>query len=181
MLPFNVSEGGGLGGLELILPLLLCCMMPTMCRQGGGGQAPQGGTDSDSWYVTYGIQEAYDDVVKEVDGWRENALATRKKSRFAFLSRSTPKVYVVDEEVPPRLFSLQDDRAGDVSFELMVVGDGGTTIKATYDVRARPLIQKFKAKMPVKILASGSKVCPSCGKEMMPDFKTCPYCGTKIE
>ncbi len=170
----------GLGDLGSLLPLLLCCMLPMLMRgQGGGGQSEQT-TESDSWYVTYGIQEAYDAIVKETGDWRDNLAVKRSKSRLSFLSRRTPQNFVVDQDVPPRLYRLKDDKAGNLSFELTEVEEGGTTIKATYQGNARSLVQNFKAKMPVKILGSNTKVCPSCGKDMRPDFKTCPYCGATL-
>ncbi len=161
---------------SLLLPLLICCMLPTLFRQ---PQAPQETSESDSWYVTYGIQDAYDAVVKEVDSWRERA-ETRKKNRFASLSFRKPQYFVVDQSNSPRLYRVKDVQAGNVSFELTEVEGGGTAIKSTYDSKARALVQDFKAKMPVTIPSSGPKVCPTCGKELMPDFKVCPFCGTKV-
>lgn len=163
--------------LTTLLPLMLCCMLPTLFRQ---PSKPQETDESDSWYVAIAVQEAYDAVVKEVDAWRERA-ETRKKGMFSFLSFRKPKYFVVDQASPPRLYRIKDEQAGSVSFELTEVADGGTSIKSTYDSKARALIQNFKAKMPVKIPASGPKVCPTCGKEMMPDFKVCPFCGTKVK
>ena len=171
----------GLGGLESLLPLLLCCMLPMMMRGQGGGGSAQQTTESDSWYVTYGMQEAYDAIVKETDDWRDKMAVKRGKSRLSFLTRRTPQNFVVDQDVSPRLYRLKDDQAGDLSFELTEVEEGGTTIKATYQGNARSLVQNFKAKMPVKIIGSNTKVCPSCGKDMRPDFKTCPYCGATLE
>ncbi len=170
----------GLGDLGSLLPLLLCCMLPMMMRGQGGGGRSEPTTESDSWYVTYGIQEAYDAIVKETDDWRDKMAVKRTKSRLSFLSRRTPQNFVVDQDVSPRLYRLKDDQAGNLSFELTEVEEGGTTIKATYQGNARSLVQNFKAKMPVKILSSNTKVCPSCGKDMRPDFKTCPYCGATL-
>lgn len=176
MLPVDVQDTTG--GLDLLLPLLLCCMLPMMFRQ---PQSSRPSFETDSWFVTYDIQEAYDAIIKETDEWRKKAEERKSKSRFSFLSRRKPMIFIVDEAVAPRLYRVRDNRAGEISFELTEVGDGGTSIKATYDLRAKSLIQNFKAKLPVKIPASGSKTCPSCGKEIMPDFKTCPYCGEKLD
>jgi hypothetical protein len=157
-------------------------MIPLLFRgQGQGGSAPQTNSESDTWYVTYGIQEAYDAIVKETDEWREKA-ENKPKSRlsFSFLSRRTPLNFVIDQAVSPRLYRLKDDQSGEISFELIEVEEGGTTIKATYQGRARSLIQNFKAQMPVKILGSNIRVCPSCGKDLRPDFKTCPYCSANL-
>ena len=147
---------------------------------GGQGGSSQQTTESDSWYVTSGIQETYDAIVNETDDWRDRAAVKSSKSRLSFLTRRTPQNFIVDQAVSPRLYRLKDDQAGTVSFELIEVEDGGTAIKATYQGKARSLIQNFKAKMPVKILGSNVRVCPSCGKDMEPDFKTCPYCGATL-
>ncbi len=156
-------------------------MMPMMFRGSGQGESsPQTTSESDTWYVTTPIQESYDTIIKETDDWRERATARRSKSRFAFLSRRTPQNFIVDQAVSPRLYRLKDDRAGEVSFELTEVEEGGTTVKATYEGRARSLVQNFKAKMPVKILGANVRTCPSCGKDMRPEFKSCPYCGSKL-
>ena len=152
-----------------------------MCAlfRGQGGSSQQT-TESDSWYVTYEIQEAYDAIVNETDDWRDRAAVKSSKSRLSFLTRRTPQNFIIDHAVSPRLYRLKDDQVGTVSFELIEVEDGGTAIKATYQGNARSLVQNFKAKMPVKILGSNVRVCPSCGKDMRPDFKTCPYCGATL-
>jgi hypothetical protein len=152
-----------------------------MCAlfRGQGGSSQQT-TESDSWYVTYEIQEAYDAIVNETDDWRDRAAVKSSKSRLSFLTRRTLQNFVVDQDVSPRLYRLKDGQVGTVSFELIEVEDGGTVIKATYQGKARSLIQNFKAKMPVKILGSNVRVCPSCGKDMEPDFKNCPYCGATL-
>ena len=152
-----------------------------MCAlfRGQGGSSQQT-TESDSWYVTYEIQEAYDAIVNETDDWRDRAAVKSSKSRLSFLTRRTLQNFIVDQAVSPRLYRLKDGQVGTVSFELIEVEDGGTVITATYQGKARSLIQNFKAKMPVKILGSNVRVCPSCGKDMEPDFKNCPYCGATL-
>ena len=124
------------------------------------------------------------EIDKEADEWRQQAEKKKPKSRFSFLtkflSRKEPAFFVVDQEVPPRLYRLRDDEAGEITFELAEVEEGGTTVKATYEGRARSLVQNFKAKMPVKILGANVRTCPSCGKDMRPEFKSCPYCGSKL-
>jgi len=176
MLPINILQDT-VDPFTMLLPLLLCCMLPMLFRQ---PSQPQETSDSDSWYVTYGIQDAYDAVVKETDEWRERAALKKSRSMFSLFSRKKRASFIIDQAVPPRLYRVKDEEVGNISFELMEVEGGGTSIKSTYDSRGRALIQNFKAKMPVRIPASGPKNCPTCGKEMMPDFKACPYCGTKI-
>lgn len=174
----NVQD---LGGLELLLPLMLCCMMPMMFRGGqSGGQQEGQKEESDSWYVTTNAKETYDTIVKETDGWRESATAKRKPSRLSFLSRKKPTIFVVDDAVPMRLYRIQDDRAGEITFELTEAVDGGTLVKTTYNLPARKIIQNFKADLPTQALSTAQSGCPSCGKEVKPDFTICPYCGEKL-
>lgn len=177
MLSINVQD---LGGLELLLPLLLCCMMPMMFRGGSGSQQEAPKEESDSWYLTSDTQESYETIVKETDEWRESATVKRKKSRFSFLTRRTPEIFVVEDAVPTRLYRIRDDRAGEITFELTEAIDGGTIVKATYNAPARKIIQNFKAELPTKALSTAQGSCPSCGKEVKPDFSTCPYCGEKL-
>ncbi|MFH0897805.1 MAG: zinc ribbon domain-containing protein [Candidatus Bathyarchaeota archaeon] len=153
-------------------------MLPTLFRQ---PQGSQGGSESDSWYVITSIQETYDAIVKETDQWRNQATAKKSRGIPSFLSRKKEEPFSIDQEASPRLYRVKDRERGDISFELTEVEGGGTSIKSTYDSRARVLIQNFKAKLPAKIPSTGPKVCPSCGKEVMPEFKTCPYCGTKLK
>ena len=129
--------------------------------------------------MTYGIQEAYDNVVNEVDAWRVRA-ETSKKSKLSFLSMRKPNYFVVEQTNAPRLYRVNDPNGGIISFELTEFEGSGTAVKATFDSKSRALIQDFKAKMPVTIPASGPKNCPTCGKELLPDFKVCPFCGTKV-
>lgn len=178
MLSINVQD---LGGLELLLPLMLCCMMPMMFRGGqSGGQQEGEKEESDTWYVTTNAQETYDTIVKETDAWRESATAKRKPSRFSFLTRKKPIIFVVDDAVPMRLYRLKDDRAGEISFELTEAVDGGTLVKTTYNLPSRKIIQNFKAELPTQALSTAQSSCPSCGKEVKPDFTTCPYCGEQL-
>jgi hypothetical protein len=96
------------------------------------------------------------------------------------LSRKKPRPFVVDQASPPRLYRLRDDEIGELSFELSEVDEGGTSVKASYGSRGRALIQNLRAKMPVRVPSYALRKCPTCGKEMMPDFETCPFCGTKL-
>ena len=178
MFSFNIQETGT-DFLTLLLPLMLCCMMPSMFK--GQSSQPQETSESDSWYVNLGIQDAYDNIVKEAEDWRTKAQSGRKKGMFSFLSRKKSMIFVENEVAAPRLYKLKDDAVGDISFELTEVDEGGITIKTTYTSKARSLIQNLRAKMPASIPSAGPKVCPSCGKEMMPEFKMCPFCGAKLK
>jgi len=177
MITLNIQEGGT-DFLTLLLPLALCCMMPSLFGQ---RNEPKPTIESDAWFVSTGIKETYEIILKESDEWEKQA-EQRPKGRFSFLSRNKPALFVVDQAVPPRLYRVKDKELGEISFELTEVEDGGTAVKSTYDSKARDLIQNFKAKSPIKIPSGSSpKICPSCTKPMMPEFNTCPYCGTKLK
>lgn len=177
MLPILVQESTGFDLTSLLLPLALCCMLPMLF------QRPKGGTEqaaeSDSWYFGGGIQEAYDTIVKEVDEWRAKSMS-RKQGMFSSLTGKKRKAFTVVKEAPPRLLRVNDEEVGETAFELTEVDTSSTFVKATYDPKARALIQDFKAKIPIQVQASAPNVCPSCGKEMLPEFKICPYCETKL-
>ena len=165
---------GGFDILSLILLLGMCCLAPSLLRT--PSRAPRDITRSDTWSVTSEIQETYDQIVKEVDDWQAKGLLNPPKSRFSFLSRNKGSNFIEDEVRPPRLYRLTDQQMGGLSFELAEIVDGGTFVTATYNSKLASLMQDLKAKM----LAS-SNACPSCGKEMMPGFKSCPYCSNKLQ
>lgn len=182
MLPIYIHDIASGDYLTLILAVMLCCMLPTIFRQPSASKEKP---ESDSWYVNSGIQEAYDTFVSEVDEWRGRSIS-QKKGMFSNLSRRKPKVFSVTNKVPPRLLTVNDEKAGQITFEFAEMDGGNTSVKATYDATARTLIQNFKAKIPIKIALPtqvsppGPRLCPSCGKEMLPDYKVCPFCETKL-
>ena len=160
MLPINVQLGETVDflvqNLLYIIVPLACCILPSLF-EGRGSKQSYGTWETDSWYVTYNIQKAYDTIVKEVEDWRETAVLRKpsEKSIFSiFGKKNNPIIFAVDNEVSPRLYRLKDDVIGEIAFELMETESGGTSIKATYHQIFRPMIQDFKAKMPVKIPAS---------------------------
>ena len=186
MLPIYVQDSGSTDLLSMLLPVMLCCVLLSLFQR-GGGQPETPRAEFDSWYVNTGIQEAYDAIVKEIDNWRENAI-TRKKSRFSFFSRKKPMVFVVTSSVPPRLIRISDEKMGQITFELTDTDGYDTAVKATYDSTARTLIQDFKVTMPIKTALPtqapsqpSPKLCPSCGKEMLSEYKVCPFCETKLK
>jgi len=158
-------------------------MIPFLFRQ---PSQPQVMSESDTWFVTSGTEATYNVIVEEIDNWRERAMMKKTQSGglasiSRLFSRKQPEFFVVDQSVPPRLYRVKDNEVGEISFELTEVEGSGTSIKSTYNAKARTLIQNLKAKMPAKVPGAGPKVCPSCGKEMLPEFKVCPYCGSKIK
>jgi hypothetical protein len=102
------------------------------------------------------------------------------KGRFSFLSRNKGPNFIVDEAKSPRLYRLKDPQMGSISFEFAEIMDGGTYVTATYSSKTQDLIQDLKAKMLIVTPSTASNMCPSCGKEIRPDFQSCPYCGTKL-
>ena len=142
--------------INSLVPLMLCCMIPMVFNK--PKQPGREANESDSWYVTVRIEDMYDSIVKEVDGWREKIALKKPKGALSFLYGKTSKSFDVDVATPPRLYRLKDDQIGEISFELTEVQGGGTSIKATYDARARALMQNFKATLPIKIPSSGPKV-----------------------
>jgi len=164
--------------LTFVIPLILCLICMSFSRQ------PRQPPRSEYWYINCGIQDAYNAIVEEAEKWRERAEATKSKGRFSF-SRKKLEPFVVNQDVPPKLYEVRGKEIGEVSFELAEAEKGGTSIKLTYNGKARSLIQDFKARkyqtylIPVEVQESDSEVCPSCGKEMAPDSEICPFCGAK--
>ena len=178
MLPIYVQETeGGFDFFSLLLPIMACCMLTTMLRRPSGGASQE--TQTDEWYVTTGIQETYDTIIKEVDQWRENAANRKSKGLLSNLSRKKTSPFNIITEEPPRLFRVDDDEVGETTFELTDIDENNTYVKVTYEAKLRSLLQDFKVKLPLT-MKTAPKVCPSCGKETMPDFKVCPYCETKL-
>lgn len=182
MLPINVQAGSS-DFLTLILVVMLCCMLPVMFRQPSAPK--EADLETDSWYISGGAQATYDTVVNEVDDWRKKYTPTRK-SILSSLSRRKPKIFDVTNSVPPRLFTVTDEKVGKITFEFADMDGGNTSVKAAYAPSARMLLQNFKAKMPIKVAlpnqapVAAPRVCPNCGKEMQPDYKICPFCETKL-
>lgn len=166
--------------LTILLLVALCCMLPTLFRQQGQPAQENG---SDSWYVRTEIQETYDNVVKESSVWKSEVESKKSRGISSILLGKKQAKFTIEQDVSPRLYRIRDGNYGEISFEFTTIEDGGTSVKATYDSKARTLIQNLKAKTPIKIPSniSSPKTCPSCGKQMMPEFITCPYCGTKLK
>lgn len=170
--------------LSWLIPLTLCLVLIAIPRR--PAQDPQEKRESDSWYITCGIQEAYDAIAEEAEEWRKTTESRKPKSRFSFPSRKKPTPFVVNKADPPTHYAVDIAERGEISFELTQVTKDGTLVRLAYDSRARRLIQNFKAKRyltpltPIRVPPSAPNVCPSCGKEILPDFNLCPFCGTKL-
>lgn len=183
---FGESTGGEFDLLSTLLPIICCVIaIPLLSRSGGGqpSQAPTG--ESDLWFTTRNIDEAYETINKEVDSWRVKAEEEDAKPK-SFISRLTrgrkkgPR-FVIKETIAPRLITIGDSVVGTIYFELIEVEEGGTTVKASYGSAAKKQIVDFKARSPLKIprVPIGNN-CPSCGKAVLREFALCPYCGQKL-
>lgn len=177
------QEGGSYDFLWYLLPLL-CCLM----AMGQRGESPQeAGTESESFYTTQDIKDAFDRIEEEVAKWRQDALERKETSRGIastlrrVLGGGQPaERFVENENTPPRLLSLTDS-SGSIYFEFTEVEGGGTVVRATYARSIKGRVATLKTKLPLKIPATpvGLK-CPSCGKPVLQEFNLCPYCGSKL-
>jgi hypothetical protein len=183
---FGESTGGELDLLSTLLPIICCVIAIPLISRSGGGQSSQAPTrESDLWYTTQNVEEAYDTINKEVDSWRVKAEEEDAKPR-SFISKLTKRGkkgsrYVIRESIAPRLITIRDPVGGNIDFELIEVEEGGTTVKASYGSVVKNRIVTFKARSPLKIprVPIGNN-CTSCGKAVLSEFILCPYCGQKL-
>jgi hypothetical protein len=186
MLPITVLQTGqepqsNLQMLLLLIPLILCCMMPMLMRRGQGAAAPSGSAgESDVWFTSYKPDEAYELVKKEVENWRQQSVQTTKPARFSL--RKIPKErFSVSQSLPPRLYRLSDPLEGEVAFEFTEMEVGGTAVRVNFQPPARARVQTFRASLPIKLPFAAGTPCSACGRPVLPDFVTCPYCGQKLK
>ena len=168
--------------LLLILPLLICCMLPLITRM-FQKPAPSSlaSTETDVWFTSYGINEAFEAVKNHVFSWR-NDVEVKPSSRFSlFKNKTPPERFTTSESIPPRLIKFSDPIEGNVTFEFTETEPGGTAIRVSYYPILRDKIQKMRASFPLKIPFAAGLPCPACGKPVFPDFKVCPFCGEKIK
>ncbi|UCH01765.1 MAG: hypothetical protein JSV20_07975, partial [Candidatus Bathyarchaeota archaeon] len=64
----SIIQTNGTDLISMILPLLLCCMIPFLFRQ---PSQPQAMSESDTWFVISGTEATYNVIVEEIDNWRE--------------------------------------------------------------------------------------------------------------
>ena len=183
---FGDAPSGGFDIISTLLPIICCAIaIPLISRSGGGQSSRPHAGESDIWYTTQNIDEAYETINNEVDSWREKAVEEDAKPK-SFVSKLTgggkkgPR-FVVKESIAPRLITIGDPILGATYFELTEVEEGGTTVKASYSSAAKNQIVEFKARSPLKIprVPIGNS-CPSCGKAVLSEFTLCPYCGQKL-
>ena len=158
-----------------LLPLLICfCMMQSRRRPLATA------TETDVWFTSQGIEEVFEAIKKETDGWRREAESEQMKAPRPIFG--TPKRgeirFEVAESIAPRLHNLMDRREGKFVFELTEVEGGGTSIKASYTTVAKSRMQTFRARLPAKIPYAWEP-CSSCSEYVLPEFAICPYCGHK--
>lgn len=142
---------------------------------------------SDLWYTSQNIEEAYEIIGKEIESWQVKAAEEKARPKsfienLKSIGRRKGERFVIEKEVSPRLYTLNDPVVGIINFELTEVEAGGTTVKATYSSIAKSRILDFKARSPLKIpVAPIGDNCPSCGKSVLREFLMCPYCGQKLK
>jgi len=156
-------------------------MMPMLMRRGQGpGAAATTTGESDVWFTAYKSDEAFELVKKEVENWRQQSIETTKPPRFSL--RKTPRErFAVTQSLPPRLYRLSDPREGEVAFEFTETEVGGTSIRVNFSPPARARVQTFRASLPIKLPFAAGTPCSACGRPVLPDFVTCPYCGQKLK
>jgi len=136
-------------------------MLPMLMR---GFQRPAAvGLETDVWFTTQNVKDAFEAIEKEANAWKEN------------------EKFEVGQSMPPRLIRVRSKREGEISFELTEVEGGGSSVKAMFTPEARFRVQTLRAQLPVNIPIGIGKPCPSCGKSILPDFALCPYCGFKLK
>jgi len=180
----NIILQANASSLLLLLPLLICCMLPLITRL-FQKPIPSGltGTETDVWFTSYGINEAFETVKNHVFSWKsEEERKATSSSRFSFLKSKHPSErFIISESIPPRLIKFSDPIEGNVTFEFTETEPGGTAIRVNYYPTLRDRIQKMRANFPLKIPFAAGLPCPACGKPVFPDFKVCPFCGEKLK
>ncbi len=181
MLKNIIFQANG-SSLLLILPLLICCMLPLITRMFQKPASPNlSSLETDVWFTSYGIDEAFEAVKNHVFSWRGEK-EVKPSSRFSlFKNKTPPERFVTSESIPPRLIKFSDPIEGDVTFEFTETESGGTAIRVSYYPILRDRIQKMRANFPIKIPFAAGLPCPACGKPVLPDLKVCPFCGEKIK
>lgn len=134
--------------------------------------------DTEVFATTYGMDAAYDEVLKQVEEWRRRPFKPRRLS-YAALRLGVPR-FSTYQDVRPRLYRLVDRYAGVIAFELTPIESGGTSVKVTHSPGSQVLIKAFKDKLPIKVPSSIGKACPSCKRIFPPSYTHCPYCAIAL-
>jgi hypothetical protein len=168
--------------LLLMVPLLICCMLPMIMRM--FKRRPQSGmitTESDTWFTSYKITEAFEKVKDYVLKWKKEKKPEQpSKSVFSLFKPGVPSErFVTSESVPPRLLKFSDPIEGNFSFEFTETEAGGTAVRINYLPPLKNRVQKMRSNFPLKIPLAAGTPCTACGKPVLPDFKMCPFCGQK--
>jgi hypothetical protein len=185
MLPVTVLQAAANGQspltmLLLIIPLLLCCMLPQLMKRGQGSAGSTTTAESDVWFTSYKSDEAFELVKKEIDNWRQQSLETTKPPRFSL--RKAPKErFTVTQSLPPRLYRVSDPIEGEIAFEFTETEVGGTAVRVNFNASSRSRVQTFRASLPIKTPYAAGIPCNACGRPVLPDFVVCPFCGQKLK
>jgi len=168
----------------LLLPLLVCCMLPMIMRMFRKPSPSTGAiTEVDTWFTSYGINEAFDMVKGHISSWRsQKESEPASKSKFSlFGSKPPPERFVASESIPPRLLKFSDPVEGDLTFEFTETEAGGTAIRVNYYPHLKDRVQKMRASFPLKVPFVAGTPCATCGKTVLPEFNICPFCGQRIK
>ena len=96
--------------------------------------------------TTYGIDAAFDVIVREAERWRRHSSRSRRWSPNPLKWRGP--LFAVQREIRPKLYRVVDRNAGIITFELAPIGDAGTSVKVTYTPGAQTWVETVKAKLP---------------------------------
>lgn len=177
------AEGEGIALIYWIIPAI-CLIIAYF--QPKGEKAPEREMLVESWFIPQGIDEAYSTIISEMDEWRSteatrsppDSMITRLLSSIK--PQGSMERFVLKEELPPRLYRMEDT-SGPLFFELTTVEGGGTVVRTMYDYAIKARMARFRASQPAKIPATPIGLnCPSCGKPVLQDFVVCPYCTEKL-
>jgi len=166
-------------GLLLLVPLLICCMLPLLMRQFQGRQPVAPPTDTDVWFMPLSINDIFQRIKDETDSWREEAMTREGAERPGLLRKKPRERYVLEQTVPARLIKLSDPVDGTVVFEFTDGrGRKGSLVRVTHESRAKPRIQALRASLPIQ--HPYGEPCTRCGGPLLPGFKFCPYCSKRV-
>lgn len=181
-----VSQGEGGGGIELIYWILPAICLIITFFQPKREKVSEREMLVESWFTPQGIDEAYSTIFAEMDVWRSTeATKTPPASMITRVQniikpRSSKERFVIKEELPPRLYRMEDT-SGPLFFELTSVEGGGTVVRTMYNYAIKARMARFRANQPAKIPAVPIGLnCPSCGKPVLQEFVVCPYCTEKL-
>jgi len=161
--------------LLFALPLVLCCWLQSRDKR----KALAVPTEIDAWFTQKNIEEVFKDIKKEADSWRKKAEMEQVAApKYFFLGAAKGEEirFEIVQSIKPRLCRIIDGKEGSVLFELTEVKEGGTSIRVTCTPQIKFRVQTFRARFPAQVPLE-RKQCSSCGRLVLHDYVSCPYCG----